>query len=234
MIPAPSGPASLTDVRLRSLVAVGSVLATGGGVAAGIAFLGIGSAGNCGNPGMPVCPPGIGNDFYLAAGGIVTGAIGSVLSLGLGLLFFAAAIGVTGAVRGSVVMAASGLSPVVLVLVLAAIPARGGRRKAMGRLAAQRAEEAETAAFKASALRAAGIVLALADTGESVGDDPVARVMIGYTRADGTVARVETTERLPRLSIPRPGDPATVWYDPEGDRVIAQVHVLGGSGFATG
>jgi hypothetical protein len=216
-------------------MAVGSVLATGGGVAAGIAFLGLGSAGDCGYPGAQACPPGIGNDFYLAAGGIATGAIGSVLSIGVGLLFFAAAIGVTGLLRGSVVMAAGGLSPIALVFALGALGAlggRGARARSMGRLAelraAEAAAEAETAAFKASALRAQGIVLSLADTGESEANDPIARIVVGYTRANGTAARVETTERLPRLAIPRPGDPVTVWYDPESDRAIAHVHIARG------
>ena len=36
-------------------------------------------------------------------------------------------------------------------------------------------------------------------------------------------AQVETIEVVPRLEIPRRGDPATVWYDPSTGKAIAKL-----------
>lgn len=36
-------------------------------------------------------------------------------------------------------------------------------------------------------------------------------------------AQVETIEVVPRLEIPRCGDPATVWYDPSTGKAIAKL-----------
>ncbi len=36
-------------------------------------------------------------------------------------------------------------------------------------------------------------------------------------------AHVETIEVVPRLEIPRRGDPATVWYDPSTGKAIAKL-----------
>jgi hypothetical protein len=64
-------------------------------------------------------------------------------------------------------------------------------------------------------------VTALRDTGTTINDNPRAAITITYTRADGTAAQVETTEVVPRLEIPRRGDPATLWYDPfTGDALV--------------
>jgi Protein of unknown function (DUF3592) len=83
-------------------------------------------------------------------------------------------------------------------------------------------QEAEDSQFTQSAPMATGVVTALRDTGETVGNDPRAEITISYTRLDGTPAQATVTQVVPRLEVPRPGDPAIVWYDPSSPKVVAK------------
>jgi hypothetical protein len=83
-------------------------------------------------------------------------------------------------------------------------------------------QEAADSEFTRSAPMANGVVTALRDTGETVGNDPRAEITISYTRLDGTPAQVTVTQVVPRLEVPRPGDPAIVWYDPSSPKVVAK------------
>jgi hypothetical protein len=83
-------------------------------------------------------------------------------------------------------------------------------------------QEAEDRQFTESAPMATGVVTGLRDTGETVNDDPRAEITISYTRPDGTPAQATVTQVVPRLEVPRPGDPATVWYDPSSPKAVAK------------
>jgi len=83
-------------------------------------------------------------------------------------------------------------------------------------------QEAEDSRFTQSAPMATGVVTGLRDTGETVGNDPRAEITISYTRLHGTPAQVTVTQVVPRLEVPRPGDPAIVWYDPSSPKVVAK------------
>jgi hypothetical protein len=82
--------------------------------------------------------------------------------------------------------------------------------------------EAEDIQFMQSASMATGVVTAMRDTGQTVNDDPLAEIAISYTRLDGNPAQATVTQIVPRLAVPRPGDPATVWYDTSGPKVVAK------------
>jgi hypothetical protein len=83
-------------------------------------------------------------------------------------------------------------------------------------------QEAEDSQFTQSAPMATGVVMGLRDTGETINDNPRAEITISYTRLDGTPAQATVRQVVPRLAVPRPGDPATVWYDPSGPKVVAK------------
>ena len=76
---------------------------------------------------------------------------------------------------------------------------------------------------KVKASTTAATVTALRDTGTTVDDNPQAAITVRYTRRDGTTAEVETVHVVPRLEIPRRGDPATVWYDWLTGKAIAEL-----------
>jgi type II secretory pathway pseudopilin PulG len=211
----------LSPVKTRRIV--GAVLAAGGGAAIGHAIEGMGRVGNCGYPGMPVCPSSVGNDMYLMAAGVVILAVGSVLTWGVGILFGLLGAGVTGIAHGSVTLAAACLAPLGLILLVGAVTWRRAQARIRARAdAAQRADAAERL-FTESATMTVGKVTALADTGTTINDNPVATITVSYTRDDGRPATVQTTQMLPRLAIPRPGDRATVWYDPVSGKAAAEV-----------
>jgi hypothetical protein len=83
-------------------------------------------------------------------------------------------------------------------------------------------QEAEDIQFMQSAPMVTGVVTALRDTGQTIDDDPRAEITISYTRLGGTPEQATVTQIVPRLAVPRPGDPAAVWYDPSGPRVVAK------------
>jgi hypothetical protein len=83
-------------------------------------------------------------------------------------------------------------------------------------------QEAEESQFTQSAPMATGVVTGLRDTGETDNNDPRAEITISYTRLDGTAVQATVTQVVPRLEVPRPGDPATVWYDPSSPKVVVK------------
>jgi Protein of unknown function (DUF3592) len=100
-----------------------------------------------------------------------------------------------------------------LVMIVAGSLATASRKR--------RQQKAEDGQFIQSAPMATGVITGLRDTGETVGNDPRAEITISYTRLDGTPAEVTVSQVVPRLEVPQPGDPATVWYDPSGPKVVA-------------
>jgi hypothetical protein len=83
-------------------------------------------------------------------------------------------------------------------------------------------QEAEDSQFTQWAPMATGVVTGLRDTGETVNSDPRAEITVSYTRLDGTAVQVTVTQVVPRLEVPRPGDPVTVWYDPSSPKVVVK------------
>ena len=100
---------------------------------------------------------------------------------------------------------------------------RGAVRAGAAQRKAIEAQIAEEGRFMQRATMVAGTVTALTDTGVTINDNPEAAVTVTYARGDGTTAQLETVQVVPRLEIPRRGDPATVWYDPSTGRAIAKL-----------
>lgn len=208
---------------------VGGILAAGGGVGLVAAMTAMERIGDCGNGYDPPCPPQIGNDFYLMGGAILAIAVGSVMTWGVGLAIAILSAGIAALVYSQTVPAnlqtgefitagvCFGLLALGFAIGSSAVRGAAAKRKAI----AQRI--AEETRFKEQATIVAGTVIALRDTGATINDNPEAAITIAYTRSDGTTAQVETIEVVPRLEIPRRGDPATVWYDPSTGRAIAKL-----------
>lgn len=185
--------------------------------------------GDCGNGYDPPCPPGIENDFYLMGGAVMAIAIGSIMTWGVGLVVAIVTAGITALVYSQTVPAnlqsgefitagvCFGLLAVGIAIGSAAVRGGAAKRKAIEE------QIAEEARFKQRATMAMGTVTALRDTGTTINDNPEAAITVTYTRADGMTAQVETIEVVPRLEIPRRGDPATVWYDPSTGKAIAKL-----------
>lgn len=163
------------------------------------------------------------------AGAVIAIAVGSTITWGVGLPIAVLCAGIAALIyaqtvspdlRGGEFLTAGacfGLLGVGAAVGRAAVRAGAAKRRAVKR------RSAEEAAFKRSAVVTAGTVTALRDTGATINDDPEAAITITYTTADGTAAQVEIVEVVPRLEVPRRGDPATVWYDPSTGRALAQL-----------
>lgn len=222
-------PVLVTVACVKPLRIVGGTLAGGGGIALVAAMTAMSRVGSCGNGYDAPCPPGTGDQFLLMAGAVLAIAIGSVMTLGLGLLIATLTAGVAALVysltvpanlrTGEYVTAGVCFGLLALLLVFGGSVAReiAAKRKAV------QEQIAADALFRERATMVAGTVTALRDTGETINDNPQAAIMISYTRADGTAARVETIQVVQRLEIPRPGDPATVWYDPFSGKALARI-----------
>lgn len=208
---------------------MGGILAGGGGIALVAAMTAMERIGSCGNGYDAPCPSDIGNDFLLMGGAVMAVAIGSVITWGVGLVVAMVAAGLAALVYSQTVPAqlqtgeliTAGVCFGLLALVIAvgstAVRGAAAKRKAI--------EErfAEEGRFTESAIMVAGTATALRDTGATINANPEAGITVGYARADGTPAQVETIQVVPRLEIPRPGDPATVWYDAVSGKAIAKL-----------
>jgi hypothetical protein len=215
--------------RVRPLRVIGGILAAGGGVALVAAMTAMERIGDCGNGYDPPCPPGIENDFYLMAAAVAAIAVGSILTWGVGLVVAIVTAGIAALVYSQTVPAnlrsgefitagvCFGLLAMGIAIGSAAVRSGAAKRKAIEE------QIAEENRFKQQATMTMGTVAVLRDTGTTINDDPQAAITVAYLRADGTTAQVETTEVVPRLEIPRPGDPATVWYDPSTGKAIAKL-----------
>jgi hypothetical protein len=215
--------------RVKLLRIVGGLLAGAGGVGLVAAMTAMDRIGDCGNGYDMPCPPEIANDFYLMGGSVVAIAIGSIMTWGVGLAIAIVSAGIAALVysqtvpsnlrAGEFITAAVcfGLLGLGFVIGWAAVRAGAVKRRTI--------EEriAEEGRFMQRATMVAGTVTALSDTGVTINDNPEAAVTISYTRGDGTTAQVETIEVVPRLEIPRRGDPATVWYEVSTGRAIAKL-----------
>jgi len=208
---------------------LGGILTAGGGVALVMAMTAMDRIGDCGNGYDPPCPPGIENDFYLMAAAVIAIAAGSIMTWGAGLALAIAAAGVTALVYSQTVPAdlrtgefitasvCFGLLAVGIAIGWAALRGAAAKRRAIEE---QMAEETQ---FKQRATMVAARVTALRDTGTTVDDNPQAAITVRYARRDGTTSEVETVQVVPRLEIPRPGDPATVWYDSSTGKALAEL-----------
>ena len=189
--------------------------------------------GDCGNGYDPPCPPGIENDFFLMAGAVLAIVVGSIMSLGVGLTIAVVAAGTTALVYSQTVPANLWTGESITAAVCFGLIALGiviGWAVVRGAAAKRRASEAriaEETQFKQRATMVAGTVTVLRDTGTTVGDNPQAAITVRYTRRDGTTDELETVQVVPRLEIPRRGDPATVWYDSLTGKAIVE---FGGQG----
>jgi hypothetical protein len=215
--------------HMKPLRIAGVILTAGGGVGLVVAITAMTRIGSCGNGYDAPCPAGIANDFYLMAGAVVAIAAGSVMTWGAGLLVAILAAGVTAVVYAATVPAHMRTGEYVIAGICFGVPALllalcipAFRRDHAKR---RRAQEhiASDGQFRQAATVVAGTVTALRDTGITINGNPQAVVTISYTRADGGLAQAETVQVLPRLEIPRPGDPATVWYDPVSGKALASL-----------
>lgn len=222
-------PVLVIVAHVKPLRIVGGTLAGGGGVALVAAVTAMSRVGSCGNGYDAACPPGTGNQFLLMTGAVLAIAIGSVMTFGVGLLVAMLTAGVTALIYALTVPANLRTGEYVMVGVCFGLPAllfAIGRAAVRRGAATRKAVEERIVAdrlFREQATVVTGTVTALRDTGVTINDDPEAGIMIGYTRADGTPAQVETIQVVPRLEIPRPGDPATVWYDPVSGKALANL-----------
>ena len=179
-------------------------------------IVGITRTVSCGDIGEQACSPNVGSYIFHMVGGSLLIAVGAVLSVGLGVLLALATAGVTLIVDGG-----GGLETylgigLIVVSVLAGLAVLGARQTAA-------ANAVETAGFKARALMVPGVVAAVKDTGVTMNDNPRVAITVTYQREDGSSAQYEHKMLVSRLSIPRPGDTATVWYDPAGPKVLMQL-----------
>ena len=214
---------------MKPLRIVGGVLAGAGGVGLVAAMAAMERIGDCGNGYDLPCPPEIANDFYLMGGAVIAIAIGSIMTWGVGLAIAILTAGIAALIysqtlpanlrTGEFITAAVcfGLLGLGFAIGWSAVRAGAAKRRAIEE------QIAEEGRFMQRATMVAGTVTALSDTGVTINDNPQAAVTITYTRGDGTTAQVETIEVLPRLEIPRRGDPATVWYDLSTGRAIAKL-----------
>ena len=208
---------------------LGGILAAGGGVALVTAMTAMERIGDCGNGYDPPCPPGIENDVFLMAGAVISIAVGSIMTWGVGLAVAVVAAGVAALVYSQTVPTNLRTGEFVTAAVCFGLLAVGiamGWTAVRGAAAKRRAIEEQIAKqtrFKQRATMVAATVTALRDTGTTVDDNPQAAITVRYTRRDGTTAEVETVHVVPRLEIPRRGDPATVWYDWLTGKAIAEL-----------
>jgi hypothetical protein len=214
---------------VKALRVIGGILAAGGGLALVMAMTAMDQIGDCGNGYDPPCPPGVENDFFLMAGAVIAIAVGSIMTWGVGLAVATVAAGVTALVYSQTVPANLRVGEFITagvcfgLLAVAAVVGINAVRGAAGKRRAIEEQIAEQARFKQRASMVAATVTGLRDTGVTFNDDPEAAITVRYIRRDGTTGEVETVKVLPRLEIPRRGDPATVWYDPLTGEAIAEL-----------
>jgi hypothetical protein len=208
---------------------VGGLLAAAGGVGLVAAMTAMDRIGDCGNGYDLPCPPEIANDFYLMGGAVTAIAIGAIMTWGVGLAIAILTAGIAALVYSQTVPTNLRTGEFITAAVCFGLLGLGfaiGRNAVRAGAAKRRAIEAQIAEegqFMQRATMVAGTVTALTDTGVTINDNPEAAVTITYTRGDGTTAQVETIQVVPRLEIPRRGDPATVWYDVSTGRAIAKL-----------
>lgn len=170
--------------------------------------------GDCGDVGQPACAHPVLDPVSLFAG-LALLIIASILTVAVGIPIALLVAGIT-----ALVAAFTG-PDTAPVLIVAAIPLGLLLVLAVAGLLHSRAataRAADQARFQDTASRADGVITAVTDTGMTTNDNPHVRLTIRYHRTDGTPAETTTKLLVSRLSIPRPGDPATVWYDPTGPR----------------
>jgi hypothetical protein len=214
---------------VKPLRILGGLLAGAGGVGLVAAMTAMDRIGDCGNGYDLPCPPEIANDFYLMGGSVVAIAIGSIMTWGVGLAIAIVTAGSAALVYSQTVPANLRTGEFITAAVCFGLLGLGlaiGRNAVRAGATKRRAIEeqiAEEGRFMQRATMVAGTVTALSDTGVTINDNPEAAVTVTYARTDGTTAQVETVQVVPRLEIPRRGDPATVWYEPSTGRAIAKL-----------
>ena len=138
------------------------------------------------------------------------------MTMGVGVFASCAAAAATLLVKGDgavTTIIATGLIVIPGLVLLSMF----GARRAAGTRAVQ------TAQFKQRAIMVPGVVTAVRDTGVTINDNPRVGIMVSYQRTDGIAAEYERKSVVSRLSIPRPGARATVWYDPAGSKVVVEL-----------
>jgi hypothetical protein len=211
---------------VKPLRITGAILSGGGGVGLVVAITAMDRISSCGNGYDAPCPPGIANDFFLMGGAIVAIAVGAVMTLGMGLLVGVLTAAVTAIVYSLTVAPSQRTGEYITAGVSLGVGALAyaitrSVLKQVGRL--EREQTTEDRQFRERATMVPGTVIDLRDTGVTINNNPQAAITVSYARDDGTPAQLEMVQVLPRLEIPRRGDPATVWYDPVSDKAQASL-----------
>ena len=195
---------------------IGVILSTAAGVLMVLGLLGITQVGSCGDIGEQVCPAGTGADVFMLIGGSFLLTIGAIMTLGVGVFASCLAAAIILLVKGNGAVTTIIATALIVIPGLVLLGMLGARRTAATRAI-------QTAQFKQRAIMVPGIVTAVRDTGVTINDNPRVGVMVSYQRIDGTAAEYERKSVVSRLSIPSPGERATVWYDPSGSNVVVEL-----------
>lgn len=200
---------------------VGGLLCVVGAILVVTAILSLVQTGTCGGEGAPPCPPTSNVAVGELIGGTLLVVIGSIMSVAVGLLIFLVAGGGYAIVRVFVDSSSATGPDLITAAIFLAIPTllailgfiiEGRRRR----------REAAMARFRQVAQRADGVIASVNDTGVTINENPRVRLTVDYRRPDHTTAQVEKEMVVPRLNIPRPGQPVTLWYDPYGNEAIVE------------
>jgi hypothetical protein len=206
---------------VKARYVLGGLLCVVGAILVVTAILALVQTGTCGGDGAPPCPPTINVAVGELIGGILLVVIGSIMTVAVGLLIFLLVGAVYAIVRVFVDSSSATGSDLIVAAVFLAIPLllavigfiiEGRRRR----------REAAMARFKEIAQRADGVIAAVNDTGVTINENPQVRLIVNYQRPDHIAAQAEKKLVVPRLSIPRPGQPVIVWYDPSGSEAIVE------------
>ena len=180
-------------------VAAGALMASG--------VISITRVGSCGRLAEQVCPSGVGTDIFKLAGGSVLIAVGAIMTMGQGVLLACLAAGVTVIIMGNGTPAKILGAAMIAFAGLIMLSIFGSRRTRITRSLNQ-------AGFKERAVKVRGVVTAVKDTGMTINDNPRVAITAEYLRADGSSVQFEHKMVVSRISVPQPGAPVTVWYDP--------------------
>lgn len=186
--------------------------------------------GGGGGGGEQACPAGTATHVWVLVLAMLVLVVGAILTLGVGVLLSAVLGGVEVLADGSGtsahILGPALIGVPILLAVLGVLATIGSNKR-----------RAELAQFKARATQVPGTIVSITDTGVLINDDPRVEIAVQYPDGSGGTARIERKMVVSRVSLPRVGDPANVWYDPSGAQKpvfeladLAAAHAAAGPG----